>query len=371
MTTLTFFPLGSADSILIQNVDEKLILFDYANMRDSSDKSDKRADLPTLLRQRLIHAGKDGFDVVAFTHLDEDHIKGSSEFFYFEWAKKYQSDDRKRIDELWVPAAAIIEKGLDGEKGVIRAEAQYRLEKGEGIKVFSRPDALKDWLESKGLSIKDRESCIVDAGQLVPGFKQEDDGLEFFVHSPYAIREEDGDLLDRNRDSIVVHVTFNVNGQLTKAFLASDIDHEALEKIVKISKHHGNEERLEWDIYKLPHHCSYLGLGPDKGTEQTKPTETVKEFVEEYAQRRAIIVSTSDPIPETSTDGENPPHKPAANYYKSAKKTFEGEFMVTMETPSKTTPKPIEIGVSENGATVIKNAAPVAPIISKPAPRAG
>jgi len=371
VSKVTFFPLGSADSILIQTPDEKMVLFDYADMRDSSDNSDKRADLPTLLRERLIHVGKDGFEVVAFTHLDEDHIKGSSDFFYFEHAKKYQDDTRKKIDTLWVPAAAIIETGLEGEKGVIRAEAKHRLKEGKGIKVFSRPDALADWLESNGLSLEDRAHCIVDAGKIVPDFDLEKDGLEFFVHSPYAIREGDGDLLDRNRDSIVVQATFKVSGELTRLFLASDIDYEALEKIISISEHHKNHDRLHWDIYKLPHHCSYKGLGPEKGTDKTKPTDDVKRFVEEYAGQGGIIVSTSDPIPATSTDGENPPHKPAANYYKEAISKFGGEFKVTMEHPTKSKPKPIEVSITSNGAEIIKAVAPVASLINKPAARAG
>ena len=51
-------------------------------------------DLPAKLRANLEAAGKDSYNVVAFTHADEDHIKGFSEFFYLEYAEKYQDDTR-------------------------------------------------------------------------------------------------------------------------------------------------------------------------------------------------------------------------------------------------------------------------------------
>ena len=109
--------------------------------------------------------------MVVFTHLDKDHYSGASEFFYLEHAKKYQSEDRVQINMLWVPAAVINEEGPDeNEARVIQAEARYRLVKGKGIRVFSRPDALKDWLKEHGLTVNERAHRITEAGQTVPEF---------------------------------------------------------------------------------------------------------------------------------------------------------------------------------------------------------
>ncbi len=94
-----------------------------------------------------------------------------------------------------------------------------------------------------------------------------------FVHSPFGSRLEDGTLVDRNTDSIVVQASFLVNGKVTKVILGSDVDHCALTEMVKVTKYHGREERLEWDVFKLPHHCSYLSLGPEKGKDKiTNPS---------------------------------------------------------------------------------------------------
>ncbi len=68
-------------------------------------------------------------------------------------------------------------------------EARYRLEKGEGIKVFSCPERLHDLLAARGSKVADRAHCIVDAGQFVPGFSKTGSvKTEFFVHSPFAWR---------------------------------------------------------------------------------------------------------------------------------------------------------------------------------------
>ena len=101
---------------------------------------------PSLTNWR--RRGRDGFDVLALTHLDDDHIANSTDFFFLEHAKKYQSDERKRIGVLWVPAAAILETGLKGEAAVWRSEARHRLKEGKGIRVFSKPSSLEKWLES-------------------------------------------------------------------------------------------------------------------------------------------------------------------------------------------------------------------------------
>jgi hypothetical protein len=94
---------------------------------------------------------------------------------------------RIKIRELWVRAAVITEEGCTDEDRITRQEARHRLKRGSGIRVFSRPEELKDWLESEGLSIEARQSLISDAGQLM---RAELSGVEFFVHSPFACRTD-------------------------------------------------------------------------------------------------------------------------------------------------------------------------------------
>src|SRR5204863_9862660 len=181
------------------------------------------------------------------------------------------------------------------------------------------PAELKKWLEDNGLTLESRQHLITDAGNISPEFTLAADGVEFFVHSPFAWRQDDSTLVERNRDSLVMQAEFSEGGKSTCAILGSDADHSALTDIVKTTKKHKPEHRLIWDILKLPHHCSYLTLGPDRGTEKTKPVDEVKWLFETQGQRGFHIVSPSDPIPTKGSEADNsnqPPHRQAANYYK-------------------------------------------------------
>lgn len=371
---MTFFPLGNADTTLLRLANNDLVLLDYANMR-GGQADDPRIDLPKALLDELDDAGRSSFRVVAFTHLDDDHICGASEFFWFDYARIHQGPDRVKIDELWVPAAAITETDLAGDAWTIRQEARHRLKNGYGIKVFSRPANLQAYLADWGLTVEDRKDCIVDAGCLVPGFSKFDaGGAEFFVHSPFAWRTDNG-LEDRNEGSIVVQMTVREGGNESYALLGADINHETLSQIVQTSRKHGNTDRLRWDVLKLFHHCSYKSLSADKGEDVTEPVPDVKWLFETLAREKDIIISPSWPIPEKGSADDldpQPPHRQAANYYKRIIKDSNGQFRVTMETPTRNNPKPIKLKITAAGvAVVIAGAASIATQAAASPTRAG
>ena len=81
-----------------------MLLFDYADRQGDDEAASLRVDLSAALQEKLEAAGRDGFDVVAFTHLDDDHIHGATDFFYLRHALRYQIGNRAEIDELWVPS---------------------------------------------------------------------------------------------------------------------------------------------------------------------------------------------------------------------------------------------------------------------------
>ena len=197
--TLTLFPIGNAETCLLELSNGRKILFDYADMYDGTD-SDNRYDI----NRDLSSIGE--FDVVMFTHAHEDHTKKASEFFFFDHAKKYQSNDRAKINELWISAAFLLDTELENasDAKIIRAEAQYRLKEGYGIKVFAEPNSLNKWLEEHSISHEDVSQFIVHAGTNLnlPYFLS--DELEVFVHAPFSKDSEE--VQDRNDPSIVLQV---------------------------------------------------------------------------------------------------------------------------------------------------------------------
>ena len=370
-----FFPLGNADTLRLDLADGRKVLVDFAAMRNEDDDEDKRCDLPAELRLDLKKAGRDFFDAVCITHTDSDHCKGFGEFFWLEHAAKYQDANRIKIEELWVPAAAVLEEGLKGDARLVRAEARHRLRKGKGVRVFSRPEALKKWIEDEGLDFEELKHLIVDAGQLVPGYsKTGPERVEFFVHCPFAWRQDENSVISRNEDSIAMHATFVEGGRESRLFMASDINHETLAAIVQVTRKHDNEDRLRWDIMKLMHHCSYLSLGPDRGVDETKPVPEVKWLFEDQREGGSTIVSPSNPIPKKGSkedESDQPPHRQAANYHRRISNERDGEFVVTMEYPNKANPKPFAYKVTVLGVALALAAPMVSTAAAASTPRAG
>lgn len=351
---ITFFPIGNADTTLIRLASGKNIIWDYANMQ-----GEKYCDLPAELNKRIT---SDYYDVGCFTHGDLDHTKGAGTYFYFRHATKYQSGSRKKINDLWIPAALLLENRSDlcEDANIIKAEAKYRfLIEKKDVKVFSKPAALKDWVESQGVKFADVAQLVVDAGKCVPGWEDKHKhGVEFFVHSPFKGHVDDVTVIDRNCAAIVVQAVFN-NSRETKLLLGSDINSDVWKDIVKVTRYHKvNIDRLNWDILHTSHHCSYKSINEqEKGDRKTKPISETKWLYEEKSTEGCKIIIPSDPIPAVY-DNENsePVHRQAYNYYKedvSDKK--KGEVVVTMEFPSKSNPEPLEITIGDNGAEIVKS----------------
>lgn len=377
MHKIIFYPVGNGDTSQIVLENGKRILFDFRHVKKAENDEEPIIDLKAQLKKELDDAGKSSFDVVAFTHGDKDHIENSTEFFELLHAAKYQGDERIKIDTLWVPAAMILETATNDKQSsefvIWRQEARYRLKEGKGIRVFSKPDKLKKWLEDNDLTVDSRLHLITDAGQVASDFTLNNDGVEFFCHSPFIKHVDEGDDL-RNDAALIFNVRFK-SGSNTFDYLAvGDSTWEVLGDIVDTSKFHKNDDRLEWDIFNIPHHCSYLALSDDKGETETEPKPLVKELLQN-GKSGAYLVSSSKPISDSKEGGEQtqPPHIQAKKCYERYLREVGGsKFLVTMEEPNTKEPKAIVFKVESSGITLDKKILSAASIItSAPAPRAG
>jgi hypothetical protein len=375
---ITFYPVGNGDTSQIILENGKRLLFDFRHQQQGEDKDHPVIDLKDQLNKELKEAKRDYFDVVAFTHSDKDHIAKSTEFFELWHAEKYQGEGRIKIRELWVPAAMILEIASNDDQSeefvIWRQEARHRLKEGKGIQVFSKPDKLKKWMEDNKVSFEERKHLITDAGDLAKGFSLQNDGVEFFCHSPFIEHVDGGEDVMRNEASLIFQVRFEVEETRFNYLAVGDSQYEVLEKIVTITKGHKRPDRLDWDLFNIPHHCSWKALGPEKGDKETDPTKKVEELLL-HGQSDAYLVSSSNPIPDTreAYKQDQPPHIQAKNTYKKYLDKVNGrEFLVTMEEPNANKPEPLVFEVSGKGCRLTGKAiAGAAAIISKPAPRAG
>lgn len=378
---IVFYPVGNGDTSQVVLSQGRRVLFDFCHRKNADSAETPEVDLKKRLKGELDAAGRDYFDVVAFTHADADHIQGSTEFFELQHAAKYQSAGRIKIKQLWVPAAMLLERAFNDQQSeefvILRQEARHRLLEGKGILVFSKPKDLMDWLvpklKERGEAPNARDHLFVDAGKLVPGFGLVADGAEFFCHSPFVKHCEDGDII-RNSASLVFNVRLLAGTSTFDYLEIGDADWEDLEDIVRITKWHKNGDRLAWDLINIPHHCSYLSLSDEKGEKETEPKPLVKELLL-AGKRDAYIVSCSKPIVDVreSYDRIQPPHIQTRKAYERYLKEVHGrKFLVTMEEPNATKPEPLVFEVTAGGVSWTKTALIGAPAIvaSRPS-RAG
>lgn len=376
-----FYPVGNGDTSQIVLYNGRRVLFDFCHRDKSEDDDTPEIDLKKRLRDELAKAKRNDFDVVAFTHADKDHIQGSTDFFWLHHAEKYQGGDRIKIRQLWMPAAMLMEEATNDQQSeefvILRQEGRHRLLEGKGILVFSRPKLLIDWLHEKlrerGEPPSARDHLFIDAGKIVPGFTLADDGVEFFCHSPFIKHCDDGDII-RNMAALVFNVRFDADGARFDYLEVGDADWEALEDIVRATKWHKNDDRLDWDLYNIPHHCSYLALNDEKGENETAPKPLVKELLL-HGKRDAYIVSCSLPIPDSRDAYKQvqPPHIQARKAYERHLKEVGGrKFLATMEEPNASRPEPIEFEITCSGVAWLKSSVIGAPaLVSSRPPRAG
>ncbi len=358
---ITFYPIGNAETCLLELDNGGKLLFDYAAMFDGSktdDKYDIEKDLSKIKE----------FDVVMFSHPHDDHVHGASEFFYLDHAKKYQTEGRAIIKELWVSAAFLLDTDLENQSDakIIKAEARHRLKEKSGIKIFSAPESLMDWLEDQGIEYDEVKHLVVHAGQILSLPVLLDDEMQVFVHAPFS--DDSEEVQNKNDPSIVLQVRLYSVEQETNLLITGDTPYQVLDKIVDISKENENESYLAWDIYDIPHHCSYTGLN-DKSDEEVEiltPTENVQWLLKQAAKNAYMVASCVK-----VTDKTSPPHMCAKKAYE--KFTAEDvELLVTMEhIPSnKTKPTPICFEIDRFGLT-LKRDSTQAMYFNKTAPRAG
>jgi len=375
------YPVGNGDTTQIILSAGRRVLFDFCHREGAEADDTPEIDLKARLKEDLKAAGRDYFDVVGFTHADLDHIQGSTDFFELQHAKKYQGEGRIKIRELWVPAAMLLEEADKDhqieECVLLRQEARHRLLEGKDILVFSKPQALADWLEpllkARGESPSARDHLVIDAGTVVPGFTLANDGVEFFCHSPFIKHCDEGDII-RNRAALVFNVRFDADGENYDYLEVGDAEYCDLEDIVITTRYHKNEERLAWDLFNIPHHCSYRALSDDKGKDETEPKPLVKDLLR-MGKQDAYMVSGSKPIPDVKESYEQvqPPHIQARKAYERyLKEVGDRKFLVTMEEPNANKPEPMVFEIGRSGITWKRSGSIGAPAIltSRP-PRAG
>ncbi len=354
--SITYFPVGNGDMVLIRLSDDTNVLIDCNITKDSKDESEEtRYDVHSHLLKviRKDNNKVPHLDAFILTHPDEDHCRGFKEFFYTGDPTGYSESDRKQglimVDELWfTPRVFSDYKGeLSESAKSFYKEAQRRMKlhkKGDKTRSYAgnrlRIIGYSDSDELEGL-----EAIITAPGNslnIINGSAKSD--FSFFVHAPFRA-DTDSEKSERNDTSVVLQARFDVDNEARAglAFFGGDAPCAIWKAIFDRSE----DEDLEWDLFMAPHHCSWTFFSEQPYEENKTPSESSLELLKKH-RSGAIVVASCKHIHD---DDDNPPHYAAAEEYK--KVVGSSKFYVTMDYPDEDKPKPLEFEISRNGPVKI------------------
>lgn len=355
--SIKFYPVDNGDTTLITLSDNSTILVD-CKIRDGEENKDGAAiyDVKTdLLNNVQNRGGIPYLDTFILTHPDEDHCLGFKKHFYNgspeDYGDKNKDADEIMIDELWV-TSMLFDGATNDDAKALKKEAERRQklwhdndtnknQPGNRIRMIGYNGDEK--YENLPNSIPGETISIINGKTFLD--------FEFFVHAPFkqslitASADE-----DKNFSSIVMQAAFkqNLTNRSWSAFylFGGDADHNRWAEVLKQSKEHSNEDRLVWDLFQSPHHCSwtYFNDVPYAEAEEHKtPKRTSLELLD-YGNDDAKIIASCKVI---KNNDDNPPHFQAKKQYLN--KVEDENFLNTAIEPKEKKPEPIVFEVSSFG----------------------
>jgi hypothetical protein len=349
-----FWPVGTGDSSTVVVNEKVLIQVDLYDLAKADDDDTHEVPVVDLLADALPD-GKDGkpyLAVFVLTHADKDHCSGFKELL-----------DRVTIGELWATPRLWREfdqpdaPELCKDAKAFQEESVRRVEATKKALADGEDPASGDRILVVGYDTdhdKHAYSELPDRFLATPGDSITTlDGVDFtgrfevFIHAPFK-----NDCAEaRNETSLSMQVTLTEDGGGDgKMLLFGDLAHDTIMKIFTYSEANNNERYLEWNLLLAPHHCSKKVMYVREDGKDVRKDDVLDAFGR-HARDSAVIVSSSLPIPPADVDGNNPPHRKAADRYREI--VDAGNFVCTMEWPSKDDPSPIMFGVDAAGARIL------------------
>ncbi len=317
-----FWPVGTGDSTTIVIDEDTVLQIDIRHLAKSEDDDDDHAAIVDELADNLPQKnGKPYLAAFALTHPDKDHVQGFEDLL-----------DQVEIGELWFTPRVFREHEDDlcPDAVAFREEAHRRVKKtieaggdpgdGDRVRLIGYDDLLK---EDKYSGFPDE--FFTTPGNLVTEIDGQDREGEFqaFIHAPF--KDDSGG--DRNDTSLAMQVVLGDDASKGGILLFGDLKYPTIRRIFDVTKEHDNEQYLAWQVLLAPHHCSKSVMYQDEDG-KTVLKQDILDDLEEAQVGDGFIVSSSEEVPASNSDGDNPPHAKAKARYEEIAK---GGFICTQE----------------------------------------
>lgn len=354
---LKIYPVANGDTTLIKLSDLSTILIDCKIRSEKEDQSgnaifDVKSDLLSEVQKR---DSKPFIDLFILSHPDEDHCLGFAKTFYkgdpSGYSDKNKENNEIMIDELWV-TSNLFNNAVSEDAKAIKREAERRR------KLWTDDDSKKNISGNKIRMIGyDGDSRFDKVPNNVPGDTvslkeingKSSGNFEIFIHGPFkksliiANSEK-----DKNFSSIILQLRFKEYSYNNWSFFfltGGDADHYRWKEVLEKSIKYKNEEKLKWDLFQTPHHCSWTFFNdvPYENEVNQSPKESSLKILD-YGKEGAYIVASSRKI---INEKPNPPHQAAKDEYLN--KVKASNFLNTNINGSEKEPKPIVFEISGQG----------------------
>lgn len=311
-----FWPVGTGDSTtIVVRPNEVVFQVDLRHSQKSEDEDTDSAPIIDHLEEHLPKVDKKPYlSAFAITHPDKDHIQG------FEDLLK-----RVTVGELWFSPRIFREHddepgSLGEDAQAFRDEAHRRVKAtikaggdpgaGNRVRIVGWDDLLKED-DYRGFPVE----FFSTPGSIVTTLDCEDLTGEFrsFIHGPFK-QGSDEDVGDRNDTSLAMQVVLGDDPSVGGVLLFGDLKYPVIRKIFDVTKASGNEENLRWQVLLSPHHCSKSVMYQDEGGKEVLKQDILDDL-DAHQIGEGYVVASSNSIPATNKDGDNPPHAKAKARY--------------------------------------------------------
>lgn len=340
-----FWPVGTGDSTTICVDADTVIQIDLHHLALADEEGDPRVPIVDRLIKLLPKRnGRPYLAVFCLSHPDLDHCLG------FKTLR--ESVD---IGELWFTPRIFFEhKGdLSDDAQDFVKEAKRRVKKtikekgatdsGDHVRIIGYHSLLEDD-EYEGFP----EDRLTRPGNSITGFDGEDRSEIFdaFVHAPF---KDDDVARERNETSVGLRIELKEASHTGQALLLGDLSYPSVRRVFNETTNHGNDDKLKWDVFLAPHHCSKSVMyWKAEDEEKTTLKQDILDDIETAAEVTGFIIASCDPIPASNSDGDNPPHAKAKQRYEEI---APDGFLCTGEHPNKEKPQPIVFVLTPSGFT--------------------
>lgn len=347
---IRFYPVGNADCTLIKLRNGKTVIVD-SQIKEAYDDDGKQVcyDVKKDLLQQLRRDsnGHPYVDLFVSTHPHDDHCVGFGENFYQGDPQAYDDANNEKIivGELWLtpyglkddvcPSAQDIRREAKRRRTLYDNDAEYEGEYGNYLRIIGY-DKDKEFDERYGYV----------PGTLVKRVNGANIGfMDIFIHAPFKEDVEDAKAEnDKNAVSIVMQLTFysKINGNsVAKVLLGGDAEHQVWQHIWD---HNKDEEKLKWDVFQAPHHCSWTFFNDTSDKEHVLPS--AENILSEQRSDNAIIIASSVEIKKEKPD---PPHEEAKVEYKKRLKKKSNFLNTAVRQVVGGIPQPIVLALTDAG----------------------